>query len=100
MLPWANLKTVKSEKINNLQKLSDLRKSLHNDHEAAMYELLEKLDIKSKKLKKFENQMCSLEELDGLRETEKSHKRLMQSHENIIKVCSWKFSSRARAPSS
>ena len=51
-----------------------------------MYELLEKLDIKSKKLKKFENQMCSLEELDGLKETEKSHKRLMQSHENIIKV--------------
>ena len=69
-----------------MQKLSDLRKSLHNDHEAAMYELLEKLDIKSKKLKKFENQMCSLEELDGLKETEKSHKRLMQSHENIIKV--------------
>ena len=56
-----------------MQKLSDLRKSLHNDHEAAMYELLEKLDVKSKKLKKFENQMCSLEELDGLKETEKSH---------------------------
>ena len=51
-----------------------------------MCELLDKLDVKSKKLKKLENQMCSLEELDGLRETEKSHKRLMQSHENIIKV--------------
>ena len=63
-----------------------MRKSLHNDHEAAMCELLDKLDVKSKKLKKLENQMCSLEELDGLRETEKSHKRLMQSYESVIKV--------------
>ena len=69
-----------------MQRISDLRKSLHNDHEAAMCELLDKLDVKSKKLKKLENQMCSLEELDGLRETEKSHKRLMQSYESIIKV--------------
>ena len=69
-----------------MQKISELRKSLHNDHEDKMCELLDKLDVKSKKLKKLENQMCSLEELDELRETEKSHKRLMQSHENIIKV--------------
>ena len=66
--------------------MSDLRKTLHNDHETQIHELLDKLDVKSKKLKSLENEMCSLEELEAFREMEKAYKRLMQSHENIIKV--------------